>query len=43
MKCMEDFVSRCLRVNLGKTKVMVSGSIAKNGLAKRKVNPCGGL
>ena len=29
-----------LKVNLGKTKVMVSGQITKNGLSKRKVNTC---
>ena len=39
--CKEAFESKILKVNLGKTKVMVSGCITKDGLSKRKVEPCG--
>ena len=35
------FENCSLKVNLGKTKVMVSGGITKDGLSKRKVDPCG--
>ena len=38
---MEAFESKGLKVNLGKTKVMVCGSIAKDGMSKSKVDPCG--
>ena len=30
-----------MKVNLGKTKVMVSGSITKDGMSKSKVDRCG--
>ena len=30
-----------LKANLGKTKVMVSGGITKDGLSKSKFDPCG--
>ena len=33
--------SNSLKVNLGKTKVMVSGGIAKEGMSKRKHVPSG--
>ena len=33
--------SKGLKVNLGKTKVMVSGSITKDGMSKSNVDPCG--
>ena len=36
----EAFESKGLKVNLGKTKVMVSGGITKDGLSKSKVDPC---
>ena len=36
IKWKEDFDSKGLKVNLGKTKVMVSG-----GMSKGKVDPCG--
>ena len=29
-----------MKVNLGKTKVMVSGGITKDGMSKSKVDPC---
>ena len=34
------FESKALKVNLGKTEVMVSGSITKDGLSKSNVDPC---
>ena len=34
------FVSMGLKVNLGITKVMVSGSITKNGLSKSRIDQC---
>ena len=37
----EVFESKCLKVTLGKTKVMVSRSITKNGLSKSTVDPRG--
>ena len=37
----EAFESKGLKVNLGKTKVMASGSITKDGMSKGKVDPCG--
>ena len=40
-KWKEAFESKCLKVNLGKTKVMVSGGITQDGLSKSKVDPCG--
>ena len=30
-----------MKVNIGKTKVMVSGGITKDGMSKGKVDPCG--
>ena len=41
LKWKEAFESKGLKVNLGKTKVMVSGGITKNGMSKSKVDPCG--
>ena len=41
IKWKEAFESKDLKVNLGKTKVMVSGSITKDYLSKNKVDPCG--
>ena len=41
IKWQEAFESKALKVNLGKTKVMVSGGITKNGMSKRKVFLCG--
>ena len=40
LKRKEVFKSKGLKVNLGKTKVMVSCGIAKNGLTKSEVDPC---
>ena len=40
LKLKEAFVSMGLKVNLGKTKVMVSGGITKDGMSKGKVDPC---
>ena len=37
----EAFETKCLKVNLGKTNVIVSGGITKEGLFKSKVDPCG--
>ena len=37
----EAFESKGLKVNLGKTKEMVSSGITKDGMSKRKVDPCG--
>ena len=36
----EDFESKGLKVNLGKTKVLFSSGITKVGLSKSKVDPC---
>ena len=41
LKWKEAFESKGLKVNLGKTKVMVSSGITKDGLSKSKVDPCG--
>ena len=41
LKWKEVFESKGLKVNHWKTKVMVSGSITKDGMSKRKVDPCG--
>ena len=41
LKLKEAFESKGLKVSLGKTKVMVSGSITKDGFSKSKVDPCG--
>ena len=40
LKWKEAIESKGLKVNLGKTKVMVSSGIAKDGLSKSKVDPC---
>ena len=37
----EAFESKGLKVNLGKTKVMVCGSITKVGMSKSKIDPFG--
>ena len=37
MKWKEAFESKDLKVNLGKTKVMVSSGITKDGMSKSKV------
>ena len=37
----KEFVeSKCLKVNLGETKVMVIGGITRNDMSRRKVYPC---
>ena len=41
LKLKEAIVSKSLKVNLGKTKLMVYGGITKNGMSKSKVDPCG--
>ena len=41
IKWREAFESKGLKINLGKTKVMVCGGITQNGLSKSKVDPCG--
>ena len=42
LKWKEDSQSKCLKVNLRKTKVnMVGSDITKDGLSKGKVKPCG--
>ena len=41
LKWKEALESKGLKINLGKTKVMVSGSITKCGMSKGKVDPCG--
>ena len=41
LKWKETFESKGLKVNLGKTKVMVCSSITKDGMSKSKVYPCG--
>ena len=40
-KWKEAFESKDLKVNLGKTKVMVSGGITKDDMSKINVDPCG--
>ena len=40
-KWKKAFEGMGLYVNLGKTKVMVSGGITKIGLSNSKVDPCG--
>ena len=40
LKWKEAFESKGLKINLGKTKVMVSSSIKKDGMSKSKVDPC---
>ena len=41
LKWKEAFESKGLKVNLLKTKVMLSGDITKDGISKRKVDACG--
>ena len=41
LKWKEVFENKGLKVILGKTKVMVSGGITKDGMSKSKVDPCG--
>ena len=41
LKWNEAIKSKGLKVNLGKTKLMVSGSITKDDMSKNKVTPCG--
>ena len=41
LKWKEPFESKGVRVNLGKTKVMVSSGITYGGMSKSKVDPCG--
>ena len=41
LKWKEAFESKGLKVNLGKTKVMVSGGIIKDGMSKSKDDLCG--
>ena len=41
LKWKEAFESKGLKVNLVKTKVMVSGGITKDGMSISKVDPCG--
>ena len=41
MKWKEAFESKGLKVNLRKTKVVVSGSTTMDGMSKIKVDPCG--
>ena len=40
LKWKEAFESKCLKVNLGKTKVVFCGRITNDGLSKSKVGPC---
>ena len=40
-KWKEAFHSKAFKVNLEKTKVMISGSITTDGMSKSKVDPCG--
>ena len=41
LKWMDTFESKDLKVDIGKTKVIVSGSITMDGLSKSEVDPCG--
>ena len=41
MKWKEAFDNKVSKVNLGKTKVMVSGNITKDSMSISKVDPCG--
>ena len=41
LKWKVSFERKCLKVNLGKTLVMVSSGITKDGMSKSKVDPCG--
>ena len=40
-KLKEAFECKGLKVNLGKTKIMVSGDITKDCMSNGKVDPCG--
>ena len=40
LKWKEAFESKSLKVKLGKTKVMVSSGITKDGMSKGKVDSC---
>ena len=37
----DTFGNKALKVNLGKTNIMVSGGITKGGFSKSNVDPCG--
>ena len=41
LKWKEAFESKGLKVNIGKTKVMVSSGITKDDMSKSKFDPCG--
>ena len=41
LKWKEAFESKCMKVNLGKTKVIVSSGITQDGLPKSKIDPYG--
>ena len=41
LKWKEAFESKCLKVKIWKTKVMICGEIKKDGMSKSKVDPCG--
>ena len=41
IKWKEAFESKGLKVNLGKTKVVVCGGITEDGMSKSNVDPCG--
>ena len=41
LKWKEAFESKGLQVNLGKPKVMASGSISRDSMSNSKVDPCG--
>ena len=40
LKWKEASESKGLKVNLGKTKIMVSDGVSKDGLSKSQVDPC---
>ena len=40
LKWKEVFESKGLKVNNGKTEIMVSNNITKDGLSKSKIDPC---
>ena len=41
MQLNESFESKGLKVKIGKTKIIVSGGITKDGMSKSKVDTCG--
>ena len=41
LECRGDIECMGLKVNLWKTKVMLSGGITKDGMSKSNANPCG--